>query len=48
MGHYAGKCMIAHNSGEDIYVDFCFELFSHVTKFFGYKVGYSLYCFFTQ
>ena len=24
--------------GEDVTLDFCFELFAHVTKFFGYKV----------
>ncbi|ROT70737.1 Pyridine nucleotide-disulfide oxidoreductase domain-containing protein 1 [Penaeus vannamei] len=25
-------------SGEEIYMDFCFELFAHATRFFGYKV----------
>ena len=24
--------------GEPVLMDFCFELFAHVTKFFGYKV----------
>ena len=26
-------------AGEPVSLDFCFELFSHVTKFFGYKVN---------
>ena len=38
MGAYAGKCMVAHHNGRDILMDFCFELFAHVTKFFAYKV----------
>ncbi len=38
MGAYAAKCMVADISGEIISQDFCFELFAHVTKFFGYKV----------
>ncbi|XP_047116793.1 pyridine nucleotide-disulfide oxidoreductase domain-containing protein 1 [Schistocerca piceifrons] len=38
MGSYAGKCMAASITNEEIMQDFCFELFSHVTKFFGYKV----------
>ncbi|XP_072035637.1 pyridine nucleotide-disulfide oxidoreductase domain-containing protein 1-like isoform X2 [Amphiura filiformis] len=38
MGAYAAKCMVADATGESISQDFCFELFAHVTKFFGYKV----------
>ncbi|XP_006815333.1 pyridine nucleotide-disulfide oxidoreductase domain-containing protein 1-like, partial [Saccoglossus kowalevskii] len=38
MGAYAAKCMIADEQKEEIHQDFCFELFAHVTKFFGYKV----------
>ena len=39
MGAYAAKCMVAHTQETSITMDFCFELFAHVTKFFGYKVG---------
>ncbi|XP_078365862.1 pyridine nucleotide-disulfide oxidoreductase domain-containing protein 1-like isoform X2 [Oculina patagonica] len=38
MGVFAAKCMFAHFSNEKISLDFCFELFAHVTQFFGYKV----------
>lgn len=38
MGWYAGRCMTAHALSEKIELDFCFELFSHITKFFNYKV----------
>ncbi|XP_041833753.1 pyridine nucleotide-disulfide oxidoreductase domain-containing protein 1 isoform X2 [Melanotaenia boesemani] len=38
MGWYAGRCMAANVLSETIELDFCFELFSHVTKFFNYKV----------
>ncbi|XP_029969095.1 pyridine nucleotide-disulfide oxidoreductase domain-containing protein 1 isoform X2 [Salarias fasciatus] len=38
MGWYAGRCMAAHVLSEKIELDFCFELFSHITKFFNYKV----------
>ncbi|XP_073418437.1 pyridine nucleotide-disulfide oxidoreductase domain-containing protein 1 isoform X2 [Dendrobates tinctorius] len=38
MGWYAAKCMAADHRGETIDMDFCFELFAHVTKFFNYKV----------
>lgn len=38
MGMYAAKSMVASLSGETVLQDFCFELFSHVTRFFGYKV----------
>lgn len=38
MGWYAGRCMAAHVLSEPVELDFCFELFSHITKFFNYKV----------
>lgn len=38
MGMFAAKCMVAHLRNEQIGMDFCFELFTHVTHFFGYKV----------
>lgn len=38
MGAYAARAMVAHSNSEDISLDFCFEMFAHVTKFFGYKV----------
>lgn len=38
MGGYAAKCMSAFCNNETIYQDFCFELFAHTTKLFGYKV----------
>lgn len=38
MGWYAARCMAAHVLSESIELDFCFELFSHITKFFNYKV----------
>ncbi|XP_046878797.1 pyridine nucleotide-disulfide oxidoreductase domain-containing protein 1 [Hypomesus transpacificus] len=38
MGWYAGRCMAADVLAEPIELDFCFELFSHITKFFNYKV----------
>ncbi|XP_028274727.1 pyridine nucleotide-disulfide oxidoreductase domain-containing protein 1 isoform X2 [Parambassis ranga] len=38
MGWYASRCMAARVLSEPIELDFCFELFSHVTKFFNYKV----------
>ncbi|XP_067110273.1 pyridine nucleotide-disulfide oxidoreductase domain-containing protein 1 [Osmerus mordax] len=38
MGWYAGRCMAADALAEPIELDFCFELFSHITKFFNYKV----------
>lgn len=38
MGWYAGRCIAAHVLSEPIELDFCFELFSHITKFFNYKV----------
>ncbi|XP_046729004.1 pyridine nucleotide-disulfide oxidoreductase domain-containing protein 1 [Silurus meridionalis] len=38
MGFYAARCIAAHMQEEAIELDFCFELFSHITKFFNYKV----------
>ncbi|XP_075066904.1 pyridine nucleotide-disulfide oxidoreductase domain-containing protein 1 isoform X2 [Mixophyes fleayi] len=38
MGWFAARCMAADHLGESIDLDFCFELFAHVTKFFNYKV----------
>nr|XP_048288533.1 pyridine nucleotide-disulfide oxidoreductase domain-containing protein 1 isoform X2 [Myodes glareolus] len=38
MGWYAAKCMAAASLGQSIDMDFSFELFAHVTKFFNYKV----------
>lgn len=38
MGWYAGRCMAADVLAEPVELDFCFELFSHITKFFNYKV----------
>lgn len=38
MGLYASKAMAASLYQEPILQDFCFELFTHVTTFFGYKV----------
>lgn len=38
MGTYAARCIVAHLKDETVMLDFCFEMFTHVTKFFGYKV----------
>jgi NAD(P)H-nitrite reductase large subunit len=38
MGAYAARCMTRHTLGEPVIMDFCFELFAHVTRFFGFKV----------
>lgn len=38
MGCYVAKCMSAHFKSEVIYQDFCFELFTHTTRLFGFKV----------
>lgn len=35
---YAARAMETHSRKEELSLDFCFELFAHVTKFFGYKV----------
>lgn len=37
-GSHAGKVMAASLKNEIVYPDFCFEVFSHITKFFGRKV----------
>ncbi|XP_005998922.1 pyridine nucleotide-disulfide oxidoreductase domain-containing protein 1 [Latimeria chalumnae] len=38
MGWYAAKCIAADVLEDSVEMDFCFELFSHITKFFNYKV----------
>lgn len=38
MGAMAARAMAAKRNGEEIYQDFCFELFNHVTTLFGYQV----------
>lgn len=38
MGRYVAKSMVSALRNEDFLQDFCFELFTHVTKFFSYKV----------
>ncbi len=38
MGSYAAQCMVGAVHQENVMLDFCFELFTHVTRFFGYKV----------
>ncbi|CAH8562115.1 unnamed protein product [Heterobilharzia americana] len=39
MGFHAAKCMFCHTRGdENVPLDFSFELFTHVTYFFGFKV----------
>ena len=38
MGRFVAKSMICSYNEEEFFQDFCFELFTHVTKFFGYKV----------
>lgn len=38
MGAMAGKSMAGSFNNETVYQDFCFELFGHVTKLFGYQV----------
>ncbi|XP_059894679.1 pyridine nucleotide-disulfide oxidoreductase domain-containing protein 1 [Gadus macrocephalus] len=38
MGWFAGRCMAADVLTQPIELDFCFELFAHITKFFSYKV----------
>lgn len=45
MGWYAARCMAADVLEEPIELDFCFELFSHITKFFNYKVSTSVYVY---
>jgi NAD(P)H-nitrite reductase large subunit len=38
MGAYAAKCMTSDMNNSENFMDFCFEMFAHVTSFFGYKV----------
>ncbi|KAB0798536.1 hypothetical protein PPYR_09529 [Photinus pyralis] len=38
MGCYAARSMCANLNKEEILQDFCFEIFTHSTKLFGYKV----------
>uniref|UniRef100_A0A8C7XNC6 Pyridine nucleotide-disulfide oxidoreductase domain-containing protein 1 n=1 Tax=Oryzias sinensis TaxID=183150 RepID=A0A8C7XNC6_9TELE len=38
MGCYAARCMAAGVLSKAVELDFCFELFSHQTRFFNYKV----------
>lgn len=45
MGFYAARCIAAHVLEEAIELDFCFELFSHITRFFNYKVISALILF---
>jgi len=37
-GMQAAVAMVADARGEEVTQDFCFEMFAHVTKFFGFKV----------
>lgn len=37
-GSMAAKSMAAKYNGEQVYSDFCFELFGHVTQLYGYQV----------
>lgn len=37
-GMQAAVAMVADAKGEQVTQDFCFEMFAHVTKFFGFKV----------
>jgi len=38
MGSYAARSMVASLAGETVILDFCFELFAHMTSFFRFKV----------
>ena len=38
MGDYAARSMWAAKTNEPISLDFCFEMFAHITKFFGYRI----------
>ncbi|XP_050077677.1 pyridine nucleotide-disulfide oxidoreductase domain-containing protein 1 [Anopheles maculipalpis] len=38
MGAMAARSMAAKRAGEEIYQDFCFEMFNHATTLFGYQV----------
>jgi len=47
MGYHAAECMLSADSSQFSLAEptsnFAFELFAHVTRFFGYKVGSLLY-----
>lgn len=38
MGQYSAQCIMEHMQGRDPSIYFNFECFSHITRFFGYKV----------
>ncbi|XP_030753804.1 pyridine nucleotide-disulfide oxidoreductase domain-containing protein 1 [Sitophilus oryzae] len=38
MGCYAAQCMVGQLNKEEVLQDFCFEIFTHSTKLFSYKV----------
>ncbi|KAJ8921073.1 hypothetical protein NQ315_015869 [Exocentrus adspersus] len=38
MGCYAAKSMVGRMNEEEVLQDFCFEMFAHSTRLFGYKV----------
>ena len=38
MGDYAARAMWAHHENQTIDLDFCFEMFAHITNFFNFKV----------
>ncbi|KAL1457684.1 hypothetical protein WDU94_007887 [Cyamophila willieti] len=38
MGSYAAKCMVGAVKNEPVLQDFAFEMFTHMTRFFGFKV----------
>ncbi|XP_037070259.1 pyridine nucleotide-disulfide oxidoreductase domain-containing protein 1-like [Pollicipes pollicipes] len=38
MGLYAAKCMSADRLGQPLLMDFCFEMFAHVTRLLGHKL----------
>ena len=42
MGAYAARCMLTHEEKGDeehVPLDICFDIFTHCTRFFGYKVA---------
>lgn len=42
----AAKSMFYHNLGDEVPLDFSFEIFTHITHFFGYKVSQIMPVFF--
>jgi len=47
MGYYAAQCMVAAEENSDTSdspADFSFELFAHMTNFFGYKARLTNHC----